>query len=366
MPDPNIRNNNPILEYKCPCCGGIVEFDSASQLMKCPYCDTTFDPAALQDKDEALNNAVPDDMEWSEPGAQWTQEELDSMNVYTCKSCGGEIIADATTGATHCPFCGNPVILTGRFAGKYRPDYVIPFKVDKEHAKQALKDYTKGKKLLPKFYNSESHLDEIKGVYVPYWLYSGDAEARINYHATRTRMWRAGDMQYTETSHFRLVREGVVGFDSVPVDGSSKVDDTMMESIEPYDLSEMRPFQTAFLSGYFADKYDVDAETSQARANERIRTSTADTFAQTVTGYLAPVAESTSIRLVNNVCKYALFPVWLLNTTYEGKVYPFAMNGQTGKLVGDLPVGKKEYWLRYLLYAGIAAVIIFLISLLFG
>ena len=139
----------------------------------------------------------------------------------------------------------------------------------------------------------------------------------------------------------------------------------MMESIEPYDLNELKPFQTAYLSGYYADKYDVDAETSQERANERIRQSTSDAFAQTVGGFIAPVAESSSIRLLNNSCHYALFPVWLLNTSFEGKLYPFAMNGQTGKLVGDLPMDKKQYWTRYLLWAGVSAVVIFLISLLF-
>ena len=354
-----------ILEYKCPCCSGIIEFDSSSQMMKCPYCETTFDPAALLEMDEALNNAAPDQLDWETPQTQFDAADLSSMQVYSCKSCGGEIIADATTGATHCPFCGNPVVLTNVFAGALKPDLVIPFKINKEQAKEALKNFAKGKKLVPKFYSSESHLDEIKGVYVPYWLYSTDVDAHINYRATRARSWRTGDRQFTETSHFRLERQGSLSFDNVPVDGSTKVDDTMMESIEPYDLSELKPFQTAYLSGYCADKYDVDAETSVERANERIKASTLSTFQQTVGGYIAPTAESSSIRLVNNSCRYALLPVWLLNTSYEGKIYPFAMNGQTGKLVGDLPTGKKEYWRRYLLSAGVCTGIIFLISLLF-
>jgi DNA-directed RNA polymerase subunit RPC12/RpoP len=354
-----------ILEYKCPCCSGIIEFDSGLQQMKCPYCDTTFDPAALIEMDEALNNPQPDQMEWETPQNEFSAEELSGMNVYSCKSCGGEIVTDATTGATHCPFCGNPVVLTGAFSGALKPDFVIPFKVSKEQAKEALKNYAKGKKLVPKFYTSESHLEEIKGVYVPYWLYSADVDAQFNFRATQTRMWRTGDRQFTETSHFRLERQGGLSFENVPVDGSTKVDDTMMESLEPYDLSEMIPFQTAYLSGYFADKYDVDAEAGVERANERIRSSTASAFQQTVGGFIAPVAETSSIRFLNNTCHYALLPVWLLNTTYEGKLYPFAMNGQTGKLVGDLPVGKKEYWKRYLVSAGVCAVIVFLISLLF-
>ena len=124
-----------VIEYKCPCCGGIVEFDSGSQLMKCPYCDTTFDPEALKQKDEALNQQAPDEMEWQQSGETWTEEEADRMDVYSCKSCGGEIIVPENTGATHCPFCGNPVVLTSRFSGALKPDYVLPFQVSKEQAR---------------------------------------------------------------------------------------------------------------------------------------------------------------------------------------------------------------------------------------
>ena len=111
--------NQQILEFKCPCCSGIIEFDSGLQQMKCPYCETTFDPSALLEMDEALNNQQPDHMEWETPQEQFDDAEISNMNVYSCRSCGGEIIADATTGATHCPFCGNPVVLTEEGADCY-------------------------------------------------------------------------------------------------------------------------------------------------------------------------------------------------------------------------------------------------------
>ena len=344
-----------ILEYKCPCCGGIIEFDSASQMMKCPYCDTTFDPAALQEMDEALNNPVPDQAEWDTPQDQFSEEETADMNVYSCKSCGGEIIADANTGATHCPFCGNPVVLTSRFAGALKPDLVIPFKLSKEDAKAALKKHMSGKKLLPRLFSKESHLDEVKGLYVPFWLYGGDVDAQFNYHATRTRMWRSGNREFTETTHFRLERAGGLSFADVPVDGSTKMDDTMMESIEPFDMSQAVPFQTAYLSGYFADKYDVSAEESIERANTRIRNSTNEAFSATTGGYMTVVPQGGSVQIHNGKARYAMYPVWLLTTKYEGKIYQFAMNGQTGKFVGDMPVDKKLYWKWHLIYTAICA-----------
>lgn len=354
-----------IIEYKCPCCGGIIEFDPTLQMMKCPYCETTFDPSALQEKDEALNNAKPDSLDWETPDGQWAQGETDGMNVYSCKSCGGEIITDENTGATHCPFCGNPVVLTSRFSGALKPDYVIPFKLTKEEAKAELKKFMGKKKLLPRLFSRDSHLDEVKGVYVPFWLFQADVDAHINYHATRMRTWRSSNREYTETTHFHVERGGGIGFDLVPVDGSTKMDNDMMESIEPFDFQEAKPFQTAYLSGYYADKYDVSAQESIERANERVRQSTEDAFSATVTGYGTVVPEKTSIQVHNGKAKYALYPVWLLTTSYEGKHYYFAMNGQTGKFVGQMPVGKKEYWTWHLIHTAICSVIAWVIIFLF-
>ena len=354
-----------IIEYKCPCCGGIIEFDPTSQQMKCPYCETTFDPSALLDKDEALNNTKPDEMDWETPDSQWAEGETDGMNVYSCKSCGGEIIADENTGATHCPFCGNPVVLTSRFSGALRPDYVIPFKLTKEDAKGALKRFMSKKKLLPKLFSEDSHLDEVKGVYVPFWLFDAEADARMNYHATRTRTWRTGNREYTETSHFHIERYGNLAFERVPVDGSSRMDDSMMESLEPFDFQDAKPFQTAFLSGYYADKYDVTAEDSMERANDRIKRSTEQAFANTVIGYGTVVPENSSIQLRDSRAKYALYPVWLLTTSYQGKQYQFAMNGQTGSFVGQMPVDKQRYWIWHLIYTAICGGITWLILFLF-
>ena len=335
-----------MIEYKCPCCGGVIEFDSGTQQMKCPYCDTTFDLETLKSFDEALKEDQPqEEMKWDVgAGSEWGADEADAMGVFVCNSCGGQIVADANTAATSCPFCGNPIMLTGRLSGDLKPDYVIPFKLSKEDAKAALKKHMNGKKLLPKFFSSENHLDEIKGVYVPYWLFDADADAHVRYHATRIRTWSDSKYNYTETSHFALLRAGTVGFDHVPVDGSTKMPDDLMESIEPFSFDDAVDFQTAYLSGYLADRYDVNAEQSIERANERVKKSTEALLAETATGYATVVPESSNIRLTNGKANYALYPVWLLSTTWEGKQYTFAMNGQTGKFVGDLPMDKGAYW----------------------
>ena len=335
-------------EYKCPCCGGAIAFDSTLQKMKCPYCDTEFEMETLESYDNELKNEQADDMSWeTDAKAEWQDGETDELRSYICKSCGGEIVGDKNTAATSCPFCGNPVVMMEQFSGTLKPDYVIPFKLDKKAAKEALNRHYGGKRLLPKAFRDQNHIDEIKGVYVPVWLFDADAEANIRYKATRTRAWSDRNYNYVETSFFSVVRGGNIGFEHVPVDGSSNMPDEIIESIEPFDFSEAVDFKTAYLAGYLAYKYDVGEEKCIERANERIKQSTANAFASTVEGYATIVPEATSVRLQNGKAKYALYPVWLLNTTWNGKKYTFAMNGQTGKLIGDLPLDKSAYtkWL---------------------
>ena len=249
-------------------------------------------------------------------------------------------MADETTGASECPFCGNPVVMTGQFAGDLKPDLVIPFKVDKKGAIAALKNHYKGKILLPKVFKDQNHIKEVKGLYVPVWLFDTDADAHVRYKASRIRTWSDSNYDYTETSYFSVTRAGGIGFDNVPVDGSTKMDDTMMESIEPFRVEDGVDFQTAYLSGYLADKYDVNAEQSIARANERIKNSTEQAFADTVQGYTSVVPVHTSIQLQNGRARYALYPVWILNTQWNGQKFTFGINGQTGKIAGDLPLDK--------------------------
>ncbi len=349
-------------EYLCPCCNGAVEFNSSTQNMKCPFCDAEFDIDALQAPEE--ESTVQNDMSWESAGEQWSAGETDGLRVYTCNTCGGEIVAEETTGASSCPYCGNPVIMTGQFAGDLKPDLVIPFKVDKDGAIAALKEHYKGKRLLPKVFRDENTVREIKGMYVPVWLFDTDADARIRYKATRTKTWSDSEYRYTETSHYAVLRAGNIAFENVPVDGSEKMDDTLMESIEPYNIDDAVDFRTAYLSGYLADKYDVDAQGAMERANERIRKSTEDAFAATVHGFATVTPEDTNIQLQNGRARYALYPVWILNTRWNDQSFTFAINGQTGKIAGDLPMDKGAYRRWLFGVAAIAGAAIFGISYL--
>lgn len=345
-----------VLNYKCPGCGAPLEFSSATQKWDCKSCGNSFDLDTITKLYDAqqLGSADP---QWEQYAPQteggWKDGETDNICSYTCPSCGAEIITDANTAATHCVYCGNPTVLPGRLSGQLRPDYVIGFKLDKAAAEAAFKKHCEGKRLLPSDFTSQNRVEKISGVYVPFWLFDCEADASMTYNATRVSTTRSGDYRITSTSHYMIRRDGDVRFDKLPVDGSSKLDDTLMESIEPYDYSALAEFNPAYLSGYLADKYDVDAQAGMPRANERIKKSVDACFMSTVEGYASVVPASSNISLKNGAIHYALLPVWMLNTIYNGKMYTFAMNGQTGKMVGDLPIDRGKYW-KWLL-GGIAA-----------
>ncbi len=334
-----------IQEYKCPHCGGTLTFDSSTQTMKCPYCDSEIDVAALADYDKGLDEfTASEELKWETPGQVWQEGETEGMRVYVCKSCGGQIIGDENLGSTSCPFCGNPVVLMGQFSGDLKPDYIIPFKLDKKAAKAAYENHISGRKLLPDLFKDKNHIDEIKGMYVPYWLFDAKTEGRVQFLGTQVRTWTDRRNQYTETRYFDVYREGRMSFSNVPVDGSSKMPDDLMESLEPYDFSEAVDFQTAYMSGYLADKYDVSSDEAMPRANERVKDSTFQALQSTIGGYMSLTPKGGNAEMTSGESKYAMYPVWLLNTTYNGQQYTFAMNGQTGKMVGNLPVDTNKVW----------------------
>ena len=338
-----------ITNYQCPNCTGPLHFGGGSGQLECDFCGAKFDVAVIErlyaDKDRKAA-AAGTDSQWdlSMTGGNWSAEEAANMRGYICPSCAAEIICDATTSATSCLYCGNPTVVPGQFTGQLRPDYVVPFKLDKEAAVAALKNYYKGKKFLPKTFADTNHINEIRGIYVPFWLFDGESDATMRFLGTRIHKHKQGEYEVTQTEHYRITREGRIAFRKVPVDGSSKMPDAHMDAVEPFDYGELKQFSPAYLPGFLAEKYDVDMKTSGERADKRIRTSTERAFMSSATGYVTLNTEFSRIDLKRGDVKYALMPVYMLSTKWNGKDHLFAMNGQTGRLIGDLPIDRGRYW----------------------
>ena len=356
--------------YQCPACTGPLHYSAKSGKLECDYCGSSFDVAEIEAlyarkeaeaaaakqaadaKAEAAQAAKAEAAEAAAASGGWDTSDLsrdwgaeaDGLRVYSCPSCGAELICDQSTAATACPYCGNPAIVPGQFSGALRPDSILPFRLSKDDAVQALRAHYKGKPFLPRSFTSANHIEQIQGVYVPFWLFDGGAEGAASYRASITNVYETGDYEITETRHYHVVRAGSLAFEKIPVDASSKMPDDHMDSIEPFDYTQLRPFSTAYLPGYLADKYDVTIDDSRDRADTRCRETLAQALRDTVTGYGACVTEREDIALRRGKVHYALLPVWMLSTKWRGQDFLFAMNGQTGKLVGDLPTDRGRFW----------------------
>ncbi len=361
-----------ITNYQCPACTGPLHFVGASGRLECDYCGSTFSVEEIEqlyaDKEEASVQAAEqqaaqqpstehDQGEWDLTGSDdWGPGE--GMRAYNCPSCGAELICDETTAATSCPYCGNPSIVPGQFVGVLRPDCIIPFKVEKNAAIAALKQFYHKKRLLPRAFTTDNHLQEIQGIYVPFWLFDGSGDVDVSYHATRSHTRVSGNYRITTTEHFNVQRAGVVAFEKLPVDASSKMPDAYMDSIEPFDYSELKDFSTAYLPGYLADKYDVSQDDCAVRADRRCRSSCLTAMRNTVSGYETVTATGSNVALRREKVRYALLPVWLLHTKWNGEDYLFSVNGQTGKLTGNLPVSKGRFWAWFAgIFAPLAAIL---------
>ena len=346
MPDTSVS-------YKCPKCGAPLTFLPGHDHITCEYCNTELDVATVEKlfqkaQEKAALAAEAKESKWNtdSAGSEWDSAEAETMKVQTCSSCGAELVSDGNTMATECAYCGSPNMIPRRFDGMLRPDYVIPFKKTKEDAIAALKEFYQGKKLLPKAFRDENRIKEIQSMYVPFWLFDAQVSASMDFSAeTRSRRETADEI-IIETSHYRCERSGEMTFRGIPVDASKRMDDKYMDSIEPFDYSELRPFSAAYFTGHLADKFDVDVKESLPRADTRLTASVIHALSKTVSGYTstAPSGSSKIHKEAGDV-RYAMMPVWILTTNYQGKPYTFMMNGQTGKFVGaDLPKDTfKEY-----------------------
>ena len=354
-----------ILEYKCPCCNAGLSFSGDVQQLTCEYCDNTFELDAVKAYNEA--ETAPESFEW-EPAQEkpWSEDEQTEIQSFQCPSCGGELLTDQTTAATFCPFCGNPTILPVRLTDTLKPDGVLPFQTTKEDAKRAFLKLCKGKPLLPKFFTQEQQLEKITGMYVPFWLYDCAGDFSGSYKATRIRTWSDSQYHYTKTDHFMLKRRSSAAFERIPMDASSKMDDTFMESIEPFDYKKLTDFDTAYLSGYLADKYDVASEQGEPRIRERVNNALEELMQDSLIGYNTVVPTSRNLNIQQSKASYVLLPVWMLNTNYRGKTYTFAMNGQTGKMTGSLPVCPKRTALWFSGIFGAVTMLASLVQLVFS
>ena len=333
--------------YKCPSCGAGIHFKPALQKFHCDYCLSEYTKEEFENESKEINidSGLEEETE--------TSEEY-KLASYECNSCGAKVVTEDTTTSTFCYYCHNPVIISSRLVGDFKPSKLIPFTVDKETAKKKFLDWAGNKKFVPKDFTSNSQLEKITGIYLPYWW--ADCQADIDYlgEANKLRVWRAGGIEYTETKKYEIIRKGQIDINNVGELAFTKIDEILLGGIAPYNENEAIDFSMPYLSGFFAEQYDIDKEKIKPKIEDQVNRYSGYLRSESVSGFnfIKDLRDDTKI-----ICKewnYTLLPTWILTYLYEGKTYVYAVNGQTGKSFGELPLSNSRLFK--------ASAIIFLIT----
>lgn len=353
-------NRSRALDNKCPSCGAPILYNATTHNWVCEYCHSKFSLEEMK----KYNNASS--KENNEPIKKVIKKTTDNTTYvrYFCKNCNAEIIADENTASTFCVYCGNTAILKEKLSGEFAPSKIIPFKKDKNYAINGFKMLKKGRPFVPKDFVNEKNIEKITGVYIPFWLYDVMVNGELNVKSTRVASWRSGDYAYTKTDIYAADSIGEMSYGKVPVDGSSRFANDIMNAIEPFDYSELEEYNHAYLSGFLAEKYDVDSSTAFEDARKRTVKSTTDKMLSDMSVPGSKVITNNTLAANIQKTDYVLLPVWMVNVKYNNKYYTFAMNGQTGEFVGNIPlsVGKVILWYfgLFFLIAGVGLLLNYL------
>ncbi len=356
-------------QFHCPNCNADLKFSPGKQKFTCDYCRSEFTEEEIkefqQNQEVYENEQDPDDIPQQD---EMTQEDIDRQTqfeeenkLYSCPSCGAEIVSDANTAASFCYYCHNPVILKGRVEGKYAPAKVLPFSLDREKAVDTFKSWARSKLFIPKDLISNSQIEKMTGLYVPFWVANSSTTTHVEATGTNYRHWTSGNYRYTERSTYKIIRDISVNYTGVPGDGSQKIEDALMEAIEPFDYKQARPFEMAYLSGFMADKYDVEKEKMFPRIRQRMFENNRDIVNSTI--HYQNVSGKRENSTVNTLSwQYMLLPVWFMTFNYKGKTWEYAINGQSGKIAGELPISMPKLIFGSVLSAVLTAVAAFFIG----
>lgn len=354
-----------VISFKCPNCDGELIFDPNTQAYKCEYCASLFsqeeldamNPVGAKEQSEAQQEKVTE-------GTKEKEEQSGAEAAfYSCPSCGAEVVTEATTAATFCYYCHNPVVLGKRLEGAYHPDCVIPFQIDRNEAQKRFLDYVSSKKFVPKAFFNKNQIESMTGVYFPYWLYDVELEGNMSAEAKSVRTWIAGREQFTETSQYAIEREGVLELKNLPENALKKANAKLAEGVMPYRFSEMKEFNMGYLSGFLAERRDIEQNAVAGKMQSEMRTQAEKMLKDTIKGYNTVQVRGSHFRARGERWSYVLLPVWTV--TYKGsngKIYYYSMNGQTGNVCGELPIDRK----KLALVSIITGLIVFAVALLGG
>lgn len=304
---------------KCPNCGGNVIFDANLSKSICKSCGNLYDPQSFEQA------GVLDIRDTGE-----ASEEEEKKAEFVCDNCGARVVTDENTAATFCAFCGSPSIIRRRLDREFRPDFIIPFKITKEQALENFKAYTLTGENVPKNFIKTIDIKKITGIYVPFWLLNADCHTDVVGSGVIIADNLKTVFNIDRTIHFKVK--------NVPFDGSQKISNMLMESIEPFDFDDLEYYNDMYIPGFYAQRYDESA----LDMTERIKSRLDGHARQLGKFFTAKDYQSCSVSSEGSVSSnfsqsYALMPIWFIRCKFKNINYTFAINGQTGKVGGSLP-----------------------------
>lgn len=312
--------------HKCPGCASNLLFDDESKKLQCKSCGKDYYPEFFEISD-VLNQTI------SNEDADDSEENFNQEIV--CNSCGAVVVAERNTASSFCAFCGSPALVANRLSRAFKPDTIIPFKIDREKAETIFREWASTKKYLPRDFLAEKTIRKISGLYVPFWLIDADCTIDVT--------GGANNSDEKANYYYNIRRKGTFKMRRVPFDGSLQISDQLMESIEPFDYREMLPYSSGYLPGYYAERYDLSADDMAERISDRFRyylNEECRNFVMTA-NYEKYIIDTDNSVSDNYSCLYALLPVWFLSYEYKGLYYRIAINGQTGEIAGSVPEDEK-------------------------
>ncbi|MBQ7727580.1 MAG: TFIIB-type zinc ribbon-containing protein [Clostridia bacterium] len=318
--------------YQCPNCSAGLIFNPEKDLFCCEFCLSEFTEADLK-KTEA-GTKLKEEHEHAE-----SEAFCEGMKVYSCPSCGAEIFADENTSADICCYCNNPVVFGGRLTGQLKPHKIVPFSITKEDAVSRFEKFAKKRWFAPWDFRNAENLEKARGVYYPFWVTDADTDSTYDTRARRIRVWRTGNVEYTETSEFAIHRQGDIHFEDITTSAYADEDKKWLEGILPYPSDKMRDYDAPYLQGFFAKKRNIERADVTDEVKGRMNSYATTLLRRTVVGYNSVDPGKIHVKVNNSNWDYTLLPVWVL--TYKdkkGKAWRFSMNGETGKIYGKMPV----------------------------
>jgi len=352
---------------KCPNCSGNLVFDADRQVMYCDYCMSTFNPSELK------NTILPETDADTNAGERIRSEKAktkirkalgDDGQVFVCNACGASVVADKNTSATFCAFCGSPALINQRLTDEFSPDYIIPFEYGKDEAVNKFFKWCKGGRWTPIDFVSKKNIEKLTGLYVPFWLYNVESSVDIAGEGVSEHSVTVGNTTTVTTSYYQVGRKSNLAWNKIPLDGATRIDDELMEAIEPFRYKDMKKFDPVYMQGFFAERYDLSGDDLKPRLIDRVKKYITQEISPTVKQYNKSFKVTSDDSVIYEPeMLYAMLPVWFLHYKYSGKDYYFCMNGQTGEVAGVAPVS----WIkRLVLFCSVLAILAVIARIIIG